>query len=119
MLIFSKNGLCPLTPHVHSLYVCLPGPFAFASLLLQAELPAYARKKGRFHKGSIAGLRAWAVARLVEVKQPHAAGGGGAGSSKRSRSAAPSSSSGSAVPSKLLLQRFYRPEDISRDTAYK
>lgn len=26
-------------------------------------------KKGRFHKGSIAGLRAWGIARLLEVKE--------------------------------------------------
>ena len=77
---------------------------------VQPPLPAYAKKKSIFHKGSIAGLRAWAIARLVEVKQPAAAA-----AKKRSRGAA----SDDAVPSKLLLQRFYRPEDIDRDTAYK
>jgi hypothetical protein len=44
---------------------------------LQSSLPAYASKKGRFHKGSCAGLRAWGLARLVEVKE--------AGSSSRSK----------------------------------
>lgn len=34
-------------------------------------------KKGRFHKGSCAGLRAWGMARLVEVKE--------AGSSSRGK----------------------------------
>lgn len=37
-------------------------------LLQEADLPAYARKKGRFHKGSCVGLRAWVIARLVEVR---------------------------------------------------
>lgn len=48
-----------------------------ALLCVQASLPAYANKKGRFHKGSCAGLRAWGLARLVEVKE--------AGSSSRSK----------------------------------
>lgn len=39
-------------------------------------MPAYV-KKGRFHKGSCAGLRAWGMARLVEVKE--------AGSSSRGK----------------------------------
>lgn len=36
-------------------------------------------KKGRFHKGSIAGLRAWGIARLLEVME---AAGSGKGNKK-------------------------------------
>jgi hypothetical protein len=82
--------------------------------VLQADLPAYARKSrrfGRFSKGSCMGLRAWAIARLVEVKQPQ-----GAAASSKQRSA---KAGASGVPSKVLLQRYYRPEDVSKDTAYK
>lgn len=83
---------------------------------LQDDLPAYARKKSRFHKGSCVGLKAWAVARLVEVKQPQGA------SKQRGNAAAAAAAAGPSsggVPSKLLLQRFYRPEEISPDTAYR
>jgi hypothetical protein len=61
------------------------------------------------------GLRAWAIARLVEVKQPQGA------SKARGKAGAGASSSAAAagVPSKVLLQRYYRPEDISKDTAYR
>lgn len=48
-------------------------PLCSPLCIMQGALPSYANKKGRFHKGSIAGLKAWCVARLVEVKQP---GGG-------------------------------------------
>jgi hypothetical protein len=84
--------------------------------VLQADLPAYARKSrrfGRFSKGSCMGLRAWSIARLLEVKQPQ----GGATSSKQRSAKACAAASG--VPSKVLLQRYYRPEDVSKDTAYK
>jgi hypothetical protein len=84
---------------------------------LQEDRPAYARKaaRSRFHKGSCVGLRAWAIARLVEVKQPQGA------SKARGKAGAGSSSSAAAAgaPSKVLLQRYYRPEDISKDTAYR
>ncbi|KAF6265105.1 hypothetical protein COO60DRAFT_1470199 [Scenedesmus sp. NREL 46B-D3] len=71
-----------------------------------ASLPAYANKKGRFHKGSCAGLRAWGLARLVEVKE--------AGSSSRSKD-----KDKAALPSKLRLQRFFRPEDVGKEDAYR
>jgi hypothetical protein len=55
------------------IYVC----FELLLLWLQASLPSYMNKKGRFHKGSCVGLRAWGLARLVQVKE--------AGSSSRSK----------------------------------
>uniref|UniRef100_A0A383WE52 Cytosine-specific methyltransferase n=1 Tax=Tetradesmus obliquus TaxID=3088 RepID=A0A383WE52_TETOB len=67
-------------------------------------VPAYV-KKGRFHKGSCAGLRAWGMARLVEVKE--------AGSSSRGKDKA------AALPAKLRLQRFFRPEDVGKEQAYQ
>lgn len=82
-------------------------------LLQEDDLPAYARKKGRFHKGSCVGLRAWAIARLVEVKQP-------AGSNKqRGKSGAAADTAPSGAPSRVLLQRYYRPEDVDKDTGYR
>lgn len=92
---------------------------------LQAELPAYARKNrrlGRFHKGSCAGLRAWAIARLVEVKQPAGASsskGKGSSKDKGAAAAAGGSSVPPGAPSKVLLQRYFRPEDVGKDTAYR
>jgi hypothetical protein len=90
----------------------------------QAELPAYARKKGRFHKGSCVGLRAWAIGRLVEVKQPTGASSskGKAGSKDKGAAAAAAGGAKSVpagAPSKVLLQRYYRPEDVGKDAAYR
>ncbi|KAL0027901.1 hypothetical protein WJX79_001540 [Trebouxia sp. C0005] len=66
----------------------------------QAEVPDYAAKS-RFHKGGTnAGLRAWGVGEIVSF--------GTAGRAKQGQ-----------VPAKVTLKRFYRPEDISIDTAYK
>ncbi|DBB09374.1 TPA: hypothetical protein ACH3X3_007949 [Trebouxia sp. C0006] len=66
----------------------------------QAEVPDYAAK-GRFHKGGTnAGLRAWGVGEIVNF--------GAAGRAKQGQ-----------VPAKVTLKRFYRPEDISIDTAYR
>jgi hypothetical protein len=45
--------------------------------VLQASLPSYMNRKGRFHKGSCVGLRAWGLARLADVKE--------AGGSSRSK----------------------------------
>lgn len=54
------------------------------------ELPEYLANS-RHHKGSNGGLRAWGIGRLVEVNQKK---------------------------SMVTLQRYWRPEDISRDLAY-
>lgn len=82
-------------------------------LLQEDDLPAYARKKGRFHKGSCVGLHAWVIARLVEVKQP-------AGSGKqRGKFGAAADAVPAGAPSRVLLQRYYRPEDVDKDTGYR
>lgn len=58
--------------------------------------------RGRFHKGGAnAGLRPYGIAQLAAVS---------AGDKKQSKDAA---------PSKVQVMRFYRPEDISQDQAYK
>ncbi|KAF8055388.1 MET1B [Scenedesmus sp. PABB004] len=74
----------------------------------KSDLPAYVNKKSRFHKGSTAGLRAWGIGRLVEVKEAPA-GSGARGKGKDAKA---------GVPSRIKLQRFYRPEDVSADAAY-
>lgn len=70
-------------------------------------MPDYARK-GRFHKGSTTGLRAWGVAKLLAVKAPAAEAGGSKKAAKTQH-----------LPSQIKLQRFYRPEDTGRDNAYQ
>ena len=49
--------------------------------------------------GSNSGLRAWGIARVVEVPKPAKKGA-------------------AAGEAKALLQRFWRPEEISREAAY-
>ncbi len=52
----------------------------------------------RTQGGSNSGLRAWGIARVVEVPKPKK--GAAAGEAK------------------AVLQRFWRPEEVSRDVAY-
>ena len=66
---------------------------------LSQAVPKYA---GRFHKGSTHGLRAFGIAKLLEVKA--------ASNSK--------GNCGGSVPKSIKVQRFFRPEDVSRDLAY-
>ncbi|KXZ43940.1 hypothetical protein GPECTOR_77g36 [Gonium pectorale] len=71
-----------------------------------------AKAKGRkrtTHKGSNAGLRAFAVAQLLAVESEP----GRAGAGKDGSSAVPS------LPKSVKVRRFYRPEDISEDLAYR
>jgi hypothetical protein len=64
------------------------------------------------HKGSIDNLSAWVVARVAAVQHtPEAAAAAAAAAAAGKRV----SSSGLRV----LLQRYFRPEDISRDLAYR
>ncbi|GFR46091.1 hypothetical protein Agub_g7558 [Astrephomene gubernaculifera] len=58
------------------------------------------------HKGSNAGLRAWQVVQLLGLEAAGAAAGG-------------RGSGGGQVPVKIQVRRFYRPEDISADLAYR
>ena len=64
------------------------------------EVPSYL-KNSRHHKGSHEGLRAWGIGRIARV-----------GSSKQSKNIA----SGEEVSS-IMLERFWRPEDISVELA--
>ncbi|KAI8108585.1 hypothetical protein M9434_006610 [Picochlorum sp. BPE23] len=66
------------------------------------EVPKYL-SNARYHKGSYDGLRAWGIGRLVKV---------GKQASKQSPKP------GSEVDA-VVLQRFWRPEDISIDLANK
>jgi hypothetical protein len=77
-------------------------PWHAAVLHLLSASQAVPKYAGRFHKGSTHGLRAFGIAKLLEVK---AAGNSKAGG-------------GGAVPKSIKVQRFYRPEDVSRDLAY-
>jgi DNA (cytosine-5)-methyltransferase 1 len=67
------------------------------------QLPEYLANS-RFHKGSHVGLRAWGIGRLVKL--------GAAASKKTTRDA-------NDKLSTVTLQRFWRPEDISEDAAYR
>lgn len=69
----------------------------------EVQLPEYL-SNSRFHKGSHTGLRAWGIGRLVKVNT--------SGSKKNS-------SSQSKKVSTITVQRFWRPEDISEDVAYR
>lgn len=60
------------------------------------------------HKGSTEDCHAWVVACLLAVEQPNEA----VADLARKAGKEP-------LPRRLLLQRFYRPEDISRDVAYR
>ncbi|BDA51554.1 DNA (cytosine-5)-methyltransferase 1B [Coccomyxa sp. Obi] len=65
------------------------------------EVPAYAAK-GRFHKGGAnAGLRAFGIACIVGLARP---------AGKKAKN---------AEAKALKVQRFWRPEDISRDAGYR
>ncbi|KAK9918243.1 hypothetical protein WJX75_002529 [Coccomyxa subellipsoidea] len=65
------------------------------------EVPAYAAK-GRFHKGGAnVGLRAFGIARIVGLAQP---------AGKKAKS---------AEAKAVKVQRFWRPEDISREAGYR
>lgn len=67
------------------------------------QLPEYLANS-RFHKGSHVGLRAWGIGRLVKL--------GAAASKKTTREAKDKLAT-------VTLQRFWRPEDISEDAAYR
>ena len=67
------------------------------------QLPEYLANS-RFHKGSHVGLRAWGIGRLVKL--------GAAASKKMTREA-------KGKLTTITLQRFWRPEDISEDAAYR
>lgn len=73
----------------------------------EVQLPEYLANS-RFHKGSHVGLRAWGVGRLVKLGTASAGG-----SSKKA-----TRESKDKVAS-ITLQRFWRPEDISEDAAYR
>jgi DNA (cytosine-5)-methyltransferase 1 len=76
-----------------------------------AKTPSYANKGGA-HKGSAQGLRAFGVAALVAVAEPLVAGG-----KPSSGGGARGGASSSSL--KLRVRRFYRPEDLGRDAAYR
>jgi len=63
----------------------------------QSNVPAYAKKSGK-HKGSNAGLKAFAVVQLTGIVA--------------------SKVKGELVPSDIKVRRFFRPEDVSSDIAY-
>ncbi|KAK9839548.1 hypothetical protein WJX84_003539, partial [Apatococcus fuscideae] len=64
------------------------------------QVPEYAAK-GRYHKGGgNAGLRAWCIARISQLTAAKGVGK-------------------QAKQNKVLVKRFWRPEDISWDLAYK
>ncbi|GLI71179.1 hypothetical protein VaNZ11_016282 [Volvox africanus] len=70
------------------------------------------------HKGSNKGLRAFAVVQLWGVEASGKEGPGGAGGSAKGKAPA-AAAAAVAVPSTIQVRRFYRPEDISRDVAYR
>lgn len=103
----------------------------------EKEVASYAAK-GRFHKGgSNSGLRPWGVCQLLEVLEPKAGAAAkakkkaaGRGGKKAAAATAESSgdedeaSDGEAAPAgraptHVRVRRFYRPEEVSQDAAYK
>ena len=95
------------------------------------QLPEYLANS-RFHKGSYEGLRAWGICQLVRVGAAPAtkAGGkagakgkGGKGKKGEEEGREERTRGGGAAKEgkvgSLTVKRFYRPEDISREQAYK
>ena len=117
------------------------GSYLFISPEVFDQLPGVAKKvklpdylkNSKFHKGSHSGLRAWGVAQLIKVgvtieekDEENVVGTKGkkGGDSKTKKGGKkrddkdPSYGEDMDV-STLTVRRFYRPEDISEDTAYK
>jgi DNA (cytosine-5)-methyltransferase 1 len=107
------------------------GPAVFDQLedaKREVQLPEYLANS-RFHKGSYEGLRAWGICQLVRLGAAEAKKGkkGAKGSmgpdsedeGETSKKGKGKTRGGDGKVSTLTVRRFYRPEDISQEQAYK